>query len=191
MTLAQRNLITAGFVIALVASILAAQSSHDPDPAPQQHDPQPTQHFQLIAHPVVALTFDDLPGAGNLPPGMTRTQVATNLAAELRKNHLEGTYGFLNAAKMQNSPDAEQVLHAWLDAGMNIGSHTWSHISLTSNTAEAFEHDIDLNEPVLKEFAESRDWHWFRYPFLWEGDTLEKRHAVRSYLNDPATTSRR
>ena len=27
-----------------------------------------------------------------------------------------------------------------------------------------------------------QDWHWFRYPFLWEGDTLEKRHAVRSYL---------
>ena len=26
------------------------------------------------------------------------------------------------------------------------------------------------------------DWHWFRYPFLWEGDTLEKRHAVRAYL---------
>ena len=184
MTLAQRNLIAAGFVIALVASILAAQSSHDPDPAPQQHDPQPTQHFQLIAHPVVALTFDDLPGAGNLPPGMTRTQVATNLAAELRKNHLEGTYGFLNAAKMQNSPDAEQALHAWLDAGMNIGSHTWSHISLTSNTAEAFNHEIDLNEPVLKQYAGSRDWHWFRYPFLWEGDTLEKRHAVRSYLKD-------
>jgi len=29
-----------------------------------------------------------------------------------------------------------------------------------------------------------KDWRWFRYPFLWEGDTLEKRHAVRAYLKD-------
>jgi len=27
------------------------------------------------------------------------------------------------------------------------------------------------------------DWHWFRYPFLHEGDTVEKRRAVRAYLN--------
>jgi peptidoglycan/xylan/chitin deacetylase (PgdA/CDA1 family) len=27
-----------------------------------------------------------------------------------------------------------------------------------------------------------QNWHWFRYPYLWEGDTLEKRHAVRQYL---------
>jgi peptidoglycan/xylan/chitin deacetylase (PgdA/CDA1 family) len=26
------------------------------------------------------------------------------------------------------------------------------------------------------------DWHWFRYPFLWEGDTFEKRRAIRAYL---------
>jgi len=34
----------------------------------------------------------------------------------------------------------------------------------------------------LAQYAGGRDWHWFRYPFLWEGDTLEKRHAVRDYL---------
>jgi hypothetical protein len=26
------------------------------------------------------------------------------------------------------------------------------------------------------------DWHWLRYPFLREGDTIEKRRAVRAYL---------
>ena len=140
--------------------------------------------LDLDPHPIAALTFDDLPAAGALPSGMTRTQIATNLAAELNANHLAGTYGFVNASKMQNSPDAQQALHTWLNAGMNIGSHTWSHPSLTSNTAEAFEHDIVLNEPVLAEYAGARDWHWFRYPFLWEGDTLDKRHAVRAYLRD-------
>jgi peptidoglycan/xylan/chitin deacetylase (PgdA/CDA1 family) len=55
---------------------------------------------------------------------------------------------------------------------------------LTANTAEAFEQEIALNEPSLAEYAGARDWHWFRYPFLWEGDTLDKRRAVRSYLRE-------
>ena len=67
---------------------------------------------------------------------------------------------------------------------MNIGSHTWSHISLTDNSAADFENEIALNEPALAEYAGTRDWHWFRYPFLWEGDTLPKRRAVRAYLRE-------
>jgi peptidoglycan/xylan/chitin deacetylase (PgdA/CDA1 family) len=139
--------------------------------------------LDLDPHPVVALTFDDLPAARALPAGTTRTKIATALAAELNANHLGGTYGFVNASKMQNDPDAQQGLHAWIDAGMNSGSHTWSHMSLSNNSADAFEQDIALNEPALVEYAGARDWHWFRYPFLWEGDTLEKRRAVRGYLH--------
>jgi peptidoglycan/xylan/chitin deacetylase (PgdA/CDA1 family) len=138
----------------------------------------------LDPHPTIALTFDDLPAAGSLPPGQNRTKIATALTAELKANHLTGTYGFVNGIKLENDPDAQQALRIWLDAGMNIGSHTWSHPSLTDNTAEAFENNIALNEPVLAQYAEVRDWRWFRYPFLWEGDTLEKRHAVRGYLKE-------
>jgi peptidoglycan-N-acetylglucosamine deacetylase len=140
--------------------------------------------LDLDPHPVVALTFDDLPAARALPAGTTRTKIAADLAAELNANHLGGTYGFVNASKMQNDPDGQQALRAWINAGMNIGSHTWSHMSLSNNPADAFEQDIALNEPALAEYAGTRDWHWFRYPFLWEGDTLEKRRAVRGYLHE-------
>jgi peptidoglycan/xylan/chitin deacetylase (PgdA/CDA1 family) len=158
----------------------AGQSSHDAtEPAAGQ-----VPAGGLDPHPVVALTFDDLPAAGSLPPGENRTKIATRLAAELKANHLEGTYGFVNAVKLVNDPDGQQALRTWVDAGMNIGSHTWSHMSLTSNTAEAFENEIALNEPALAAYAGTRDWQWFRYPFLWEGDTLEKRRAVRAYLKD-------
>jgi peptidoglycan/xylan/chitin deacetylase (PgdA/CDA1 family) len=139
--------------------------------------------LDLDPHPVVALTFDDLPAAGALPSGKTRSEIAETLADELKANHLTGTYGFVNASKLENNPDAQRALHIWLDAGMNIGSHTWSHMSLTANTAEAFDGDVAQNEPALAQYGEMHDWHWFRYPFLWEGDTLEKRRAVRSYLS--------
>ena len=34
----------------------------------------------------------------------------------------------------------------------------------------------------LKSGKPKHDWHWFRYPYLHEGDTLEKRRAIRAFL---------
>ncbi len=161
---------------------LQAQSSHDAEPGAAHANPSKLP--PLAAHPVVALTFDDLPAVGILPPGETRTGIITKLAAELNAHHLRGTYGFVNGAKLENDPDAQKALRAWMDAGMNIGSHTWSHMSLTANSAAAFEENIAQNEAALAEYARGRDWHWFRYPFLWEGDTVEKRRAVRGWLRE-------
>jgi hypothetical protein len=54
---------------------------------------------------------------------------------------------------------------------------------LNANPAEAFEREIDENEPSLELLAgKDGDWHWLRYPFLHEGETVEKRRAVRAYL---------
>src|SRR5262249_18953872 len=46
----------------------------------------------------------------------------------------------------------------------------------------AFEQDIVANEPTLEKFMAGQDWHWLRYPFLREGDTADKHHAVRAFL---------
>jgi peptidoglycan/xylan/chitin deacetylase (PgdA/CDA1 family) len=160
--------------------LAAGQSSN------QSATPASSEAFTgtLDKHPVVALTFDDLPAAGDLPAGDKRSRIATALTAELNTNHLTGTYGFVNAVKLENDPDAQQALHIWVDAGMNIGNHTWSHPSINNGSVEDFEHDIERNETALSQYAGGRDWHWFRYPFLWEGETLEKRHAVRAYLRE-------
>jgi peptidoglycan-N-acetylglucosamine deacetylase len=144
--------------------------------------------IDLDPHPVVALTFDDLPAAAKLPPGDSQSGVATRLSGELRAAHLAGTYGFVNAQKLERGADEQQALHIWVDAGMNIGSHTWSHPGLTNMQAfkpapvEQYIANIAKNEPALAQYAQVRDWHWFRYPFLQEGDTVEKRRAVRKYL---------
>ncbi|HXR39355.1 MAG TPA: polysaccharide deacetylase family protein, partial [Terracidiphilus sp.] len=167
-----------GAGIVAPTTAVARQSSHDATQPPTGQLPAGA----LDAHPVVALTFDDLPAAGSLPPGENRTEILTTLASELKANHLEGTYGFVNAVKLVDNPDAQLALSVWVNAGMNVGSHTWSHMSLSDNPAEAFENEIALNEPALAKYADPRDWHWFRYPFLREGDTLDKRRAVRAYL---------
>jgi peptidoglycan/xylan/chitin deacetylase (PgdA/CDA1 family) len=135
-------------------------------------------------HGEIAITVDDLPTHGNMPPGVTRSEIARNIIAALKAKGVPPVYGFVNASKLDRSWDKADVLKLWTDAGFLLGSHTYSHMDITPNTVQAFEEDIALNEGTLEGFMGGRDWHWFRYPYLNEGDTLEKRHAVRKYLSD-------
>jgi peptidoglycan-N-acetylglucosamine deacetylase len=130
----------------------------------------------------VAITFDDLPLNGDLPPGMTRVDVTRNTLAVLQKRHLPAAFGFVNAKKLEGNADAAEALKLWA-AAEPVGSHTYSHMDLNENPPEAFEHEIEQNEPVLELVAaKDGNWHWLRYPYLREGDTVEKRRAVRTYL---------
>jgi peptidoglycan-N-acetylglucosamine deacetylase len=138
----------------------------------------------IAAAQEVALTFDDLPAHGPLPPGMTRLDVARSIIKTLKAANAPSVYGFINAIKLERVPADMAVLKEWRSAGYLLGNHTYSHMSLNDNTVESFEKDIAANEPALRSLMGKEDWHWFRYPFLWEGDRLEKRNEVRTYLKD-------
>lgn len=139
-------------------------------------------HYHLKRHPVVALTFDDVPAGGGLHLDETRVGIITRLIDELKANHLSGIYGFVNGTGMDDDTDLQQALRLWIAAGMHIGNHTFTHPALDDTTAANYIHDITENEPTLRQYAPHGDWHWFRYPYLEEGDTVEKREAVRGWL---------
>jgi peptidoglycan/xylan/chitin deacetylase (PgdA/CDA1 family) len=130
----------------------------------------------------LAITIDDLPQNGGLPPGVTRVDIARDTIAVLKKRHVPPVYGFINAKKLEGNPDGAEALKLWA-AAEPFGNHTYTHIDLEQNTAEAFERDLEQDEPALELLAKpGNDWHWLRYPYLHEGDTVEKRRAVREYL---------
>ena len=130
----------------------------------------------------VAITFDDLPLNGDLPPGVARVQIARDALAILSARHAPAAYGFINAKKLEGNEDAAEALKIWA-AAEPFGNHTYGHMDLNANPAEAFEREIDENEPSLELLAgKDGNWHWLRYPFLREGETVEKRRAVRAYL---------
>ncbi|WP_052294755.1 MULTISPECIES: polysaccharide deacetylase family protein [Acidobacterium] len=140
----------------------------------------------LRKHPVVALSFDDLPAAGGLRPGESRVSILTALSHELRAAHMKGVYGYVNAVDLPGDPDCQHALEIWMRAGMRLGSHTWSHPALDDVTASAYEANIAKNEPYVQQYADANgkktDWHWFRYPYLEEGNTAEKHEDVRRWL---------
>jgi peptidoglycan/xylan/chitin deacetylase (PgdA/CDA1 family) len=131
----------------------------------------------------VALTFDDLPLNGDLPPGVTRVQIAKDMLAVLREHKTPQVFGFVNSKRLENDQDGADALKLWVGAGERVGNHTYSHFDLNQSSPEIFERDISQNEPVLELLSAKTGWRWFRYPFLREGDTLEKRRAIRTYLS--------
>ena len=136
----------------------------------------------LSAAQKVAITFDDLPLNGDLPPGVTRVQIALDTLAVLKARHAPPAYGFINAKKLEGNPDAAEALKLWA-AAEPFGNHTYGHLNLNANPAVAFEGEIVANEPVLELLAgKDEHWHWLRYPYLHEGETVEKRRTVRAYL---------
>ena len=96
----------------------------------------------LLALPMVcqaqklAITFDDLPLNGTLP-GVTRVDITKGLLAVLKKHHAPPAYGFINAKKLEGSPDGAEALRLWA-AAQPVGNHTYSHLDLHQNTPEAF-----------------------------------------------------
>lgn len=147
----------------------------------------------------VAVTIDDLPG----PPGSlvasdvkTLRQTTRKLLAALRDERVPAV-GFVNEGKLfvEGEPPgrAEEriaVLSLWLDAGHELGNHTYSHRSLNKTPLEEFQEDVARGEIVTRRLLAPRGapLRYFRHPFLQVGLELEKRRAFESYLHERGHT---
>jgi peptidoglycan-N-acetylglucosamine deacetylase len=157
----------------VLASVSAAAPAPPPAPAAVAH-----------AKTKLTLTFDDLPVHGPLPPGTSRADVARSIVATLRSAKAPPTYGFINAKGLEDAPETAAFLEIWRAAGHPLGNHTFSHMDLHTSSVEAFEQDALADEPALQAAMGTSDWHWFRYPYLREGETTSKRHAIAGFLKD-------
>ena len=140
----------------------------------------------LIGHVALAeklaITFDDLPLNGSLPAGMTEVDIVKAVLPILKATGGPPAYGFINARKLEGNRKAAEALRLWVSGGQLVANHTYSHLDLTKSTPAEFRREILMNEPALRLLSTKDDWRYFRYPYLHEGDTLEKRHEVRAML---------
>ena len=141
-----------------------------------------------LAGPEVAVTVDDLPTHGAMPPGTTRRAIADQMIHALRRHAVPGVYGFMNGGQLQHEPELEAIVRAWRQAGFVLGNHTYSHLDLTRVAAVDYVADIERNEAVLKRFSRTETSRYFRYPYLHEGNTEDKRTTVREWLAARAYT---
>ncbi|MDZ5650143.1 polysaccharide deacetylase family protein [Nitrospirillum sp. BR 11828] len=130
----------------------------------------------------VALTMDDLPVHGPLPPGLTRAEVARRVLAAFKSAGVPEVYGFVNAKGLEEGDDAAQVLTLWRQAGYPLGNHVYAHDDLHGHDVAAFTAAVTADEATLKHYMGDADWRWLRFPYLHIGETPEKRQAVAAFL---------
>jgi len=128
----------------------------------------------------IALTVDDLPG--HTGPTADRIRAAKTMLAALRKHHVRDVYGMVNGKIVHDVPTLRGVLTTWVAEEQLLGNHTYSHLDLGKVELADYLDDIRKNEPMLHELMGARDFHYFRYPYLAEGDTPEKREGARQFL---------
>jgi peptidoglycan/xylan/chitin deacetylase (PgdA/CDA1 family) len=135
----------------------------------------------------VALTFDDLPVFGTVYTPAQGEDVTTRLLGGLKRNHLHAI-GFVNEIQLDNNYRESRIaiLTQWLDAGMDLGNHSYSHLSLTHTPVEAYIADVAKGETVTKALlaARGRKESWYRYPYLETGTTLADRQKFEGWLAD-------
>jgi peptidoglycan/xylan/chitin deacetylase (PgdA/CDA1 family) len=123
----------------------------------------------------VAITVDDLPVHGPLPPGMTWLGITQTHLNVFRANGVSEAFGFVNAAKLATTADGEAALDAWRAAGYPLGNHTFSHLDLArAPTLDAWIADVVAGEPPIASRMAGADWRYLRFPFLSAGGERQK-----------------
>lgn len=143
----------------------------------------------------MAVTIDDLPSVpADLP---VATYVTTNLLARLRESEVPAV-GFVNEGKLfvRGEIDARtNLLWQWLEAGHELGNHTYSHIGIDTVPFEAYRDDLIRGETVTRMLLAERGQkiRWYRHTQLRTGPTDEYRTrldallAERGYRTAPVT----
>ena len=140
-----------------------------------------TPHAEQAPQPEIALTIDDLPVHGPIPPGQTPSTVAKGIIAALSRAHVPA-YGFINARWVTAQPGDARRAQGLASGGLAAWQPTWAHRHLSEMSVAEFNDEVARDETVLAQLAGGTDWHWFRYPFLDEGENAEKRNAARQVL---------
>jgi len=135
----------------------------------------------------VVITIDDLP-AVSIDRSTGRAETITrNLLDALRRNRAHAI-GFVNEGKLQrgDAPDPARValLRRWIDDGLELGNHTFSHLDLHRVTLAEYEADLLRGEAITRDLLSRAGTapRYFRHPYLHTGRDAETRRGLAAFL---------
>lgn len=138
----------------------------------------------------IAVTIDDLPGVRAYNPPR-RTQIFGGLMEHLAAHNAPAT-GFVNEGGLGDPPAQDRIdlLEAWLDAGFDLGNHTFSHPSLFDTPLAEYQRDVARGEIITQRLLATRgdSIRYFRHPYLNTGPDLATKTAFEDYLAERGYT---
>ena len=137
----------------------------------------------------IAVTIDDLPVVSTRRDLQNRQQITKKLLAHITKAKVPAV-GFVNENKLYANEKRDEaqidLLRLWLDAGLELGNHTFSHVNIANVPLESYKTDILKGEIITKELLKSKnlEMRYFRHPYLWTGLSLEAKNDLGAFLKE-------
>lgn len=138
----------------------------------------------------ISVTIDDMPYQHQ---GMFNGEKQFELVKEIIQ-HLQmfniPAVGFVNEGKLFSEEKLDSsklnILKMWLDAGLELGNHTFSHTDINKVSFEDFKEDLLKGEEITRPLAEERGikYEYFRHPYLHSGEKEEKMLELKNLLNE-------
>jgi peptidoglycan/xylan/chitin deacetylase (PgdA/CDA1 family) len=134
----------------------------------------------------IAVTFDDLPLNGpRIEIGRLRAMTARTLDG--LKRHGIPAVGFVNESLLYVPGEADAriaVLKSWVDAGEELGNHTFAHVGFKDTPLDRYEDDFIRGDAVTRLLMKEKGQRprYFRHPFLQMGPTLEQEKSFEAFI---------
>ena len=131
----------------------------------------------------VAITFDDLPWARDVAyDDAALAAMTTRLVGQIRAAGMPAI-GFVNEGKLERGSGRDALLRRWVDAGLELGNHSYSHSSFWSTPRDSFQADVLRGEAVTTRLTGKRP-RFFRHPFLNTGPDVATKDAFERFLGE-------
>jgi peptidoglycan-N-acetylglucosamine deacetylase len=141
-----------------------------------------------VIHREIAITFDDLPGvqmAGWSCSSKAFEDVNRKLIATLTANKIPAL-GLVVESRLckENQNELTRLLSLWLDAGLELGNHSFSHFDLNTTSLARYQSDVIRGEATTQRLLRERGrkLKYFRHPYLHAGKDMETKRAFEKFL---------
>jgi peptidoglycan/xylan/chitin deacetylase (PgdA/CDA1 family) len=125
----------------------------------------------------IALTFDDGPNMTD-DVGLSATDRNAAILKQLADAHLKS---ILFVTRTDANPNRNELIRQWGQQGHGIGNHTATHPDFDYVSLIDYEQDLLSCEKTIQDFPGFT--RRFRFPYLKEGNTVEKRDGFRVFLD--------
>ncbi|RRB12326.1 polysaccharide deacetylase family protein [Larkinella knui] len=142
----------------------------------------------LWAQKKIVITVDDLPGVTSYYRTPDGRLIMNQKLVRHFQNYRVPAIGFVISQWLyrDGAPDPNQVnvLKLWLDAGLELGNHTFLHKDFTVISTQEYVDDVLGGEKTTKQLVEQRGkpFRFFRHPYLRKGETPAKKDSLERFL---------
>jgi peptidoglycan/xylan/chitin deacetylase (PgdA/CDA1 family) len=141
-----------------------------------------------VARREIAITLDDLPGVQTTGGGcdVKAFEALNRKLISALTSHEIPALGLVVESRVCAEKHAALagLLKMWLDAGLELGNHSYSHFDINNTPRTSYEADVIRGEETTQKLLKERGRaiRYFRYPYLHAGKDLETKRAFEKFL---------